>query len=154
LSAVLRRAFHGIFLRPHLKAIASDCDGTLWHGAMSEEGPHGVDVAHAPHRLLQQKLARLAESGVLVCLCSRNSSVAAVQEVFTLRGQEMALSYQRHVAAAAVRWAGSKAGMLRGLARELNLDAAHFAFAAGGALALAAAERRRVRGRGRWLQRP
>jgi hypothetical protein len=38
-----------------LKVYVSDCDGTLWGGAVSEEGAHGISF-EAPHLALQAAL--------------------------------------------------------------------------------------------------
>ncbi len=62
------------------KVIVLDCDHTLWKGVCSEDGPAGVSL-DAPHRELQEFMLRLRETGILLCLCSKNEE-RDVREVF------------------------------------------------------------------------
>ena len=56
---------------PPPKVIVLDCDHTLWKGVCSEDGPEGVSL-DAPHRRLQEFMLQRRETGILLCLCSKN----------------------------------------------------------------------------------
>ena len=58
-------------LAPARKVVVVDCDNTLWRGVVGEVGAEGVEFDDG-HRALHAHAARLTESGVLVCLCSKN----------------------------------------------------------------------------------
>ena len=58
-------------IAPIRKVVAVDCDNTLWRGVVGEVGAEGSRFDEG-HRALHRTLARLAQSGVLVCLCSKN----------------------------------------------------------------------------------
>lgn len=88
-------------LAPRLKVFVSDCDGTLWGGAVADEGAAGVAFG-AAHLALQRALAELQRSGRLVCLASKNDE-ADVLEVFAARAAEMAIS-QPQLTAWQVHW--------------------------------------------------
>jgi FkbH-like protein/FkbM family methyltransferase len=111
----LFRAFAGLGRKPY-KAIVLDCDNTLWGGACGEEGPAGVEIGPS-HRALQEFIVEQANSGMLVCLCSKNNE-ADVWEVFAKR-PEMALR-REHLAAWRINW-NPKSQNLRSLAQELNV---------------------------------
>eukprot|EP00315_Gephyrocapsa_oceanica_P024471 CAMPEP_0185469950 /NCGR_PEP_ID=MMETSP1365-20130426/98486_1 /TAXON_ID=38817 /ORGANISM="Gephyrocapsa oceanica, Strain RCC1303" /LENGTH=438 /DNA_ID=CAMNT_0028076689 /DNA_START=56 /DNA_END=1371 /DNA_ORIENTATION=+ len=72
-----------------LKVYVCDCDGTLWEGAVSEEGAAGVTFG-AHHLALQRAVAALQAAGRLVCLASKNDE-ADVLECLRSRAAEMAL---------------------------------------------------------------
>ena len=115
----LRRA-----LAPSLKAIAVDCDDTLWSGAVGELGARGVGF-RPYHLALQQRLAKLSQVGVLICLCSRNSE-ADVREVFDVRRDEMSLLWSQLAGWHIMH--SCKVDGLRGLAAQLRLSVTDFCF--------------------------
>ena len=100
---------------PELKAIAVDCDGTLWRGVCGEEGPLGVTVENG-HRALQRFLLEQREAGTLICLCSKNNE----NDVWSVFAQNPGMLLKReHLAAARLNWQ-PKSENLRALASELQ----------------------------------
>ena len=115
LATALARKIHAI-TAPPFKAVALDCDDTLWAGICGEDGPEGV-VLDAPRRALQELMAERRRAGMLLALCSKNNpeDVAA-----TFRAHpEMPLAPGDFVAQR-INW-DSKAGNLASLAEELEL---------------------------------
>ncbi len=115
LATALARKIHAI-TAPPFKAVALDCDDTLWAGICGEDGPEGV-VLDAPRRALQELMAERRRAGMLLALCSKNNpeDVAA-----TFRAHpEMPLGPGDFVAQR-INWE-SKAGNLASLAEELEL---------------------------------
>lgn len=105
------------------KVIVVDCDDTLWFGSCGELGAGGIRIGHG-HLAFQKLLARQAEAGQLICLCSKNNEpdVLAVFET----NPSMALS-TRAIAFHRINW-NSKPENLRSLSRELNLSLDSFLF--------------------------
>ena len=70
---------------PRKKAIMLDADNTLWRGVVGEDGIDGIDVDRLfpgiVHRRFQQALLALRDSGVLLCLVTKNNE-ADVREAF------------------------------------------------------------------------
>jgi FkbH-like protein len=110
-------------LVPARKVVVVDCDNTLWKGVVGEVGAEGVEFDDG-HRALHAVLARLADSGVLVCLCSKNEE-PDVWRVFDTRA-DFPLKREQ-VVAAAINWL-PKSQNLRGLAGRLNLGLDSFIF--------------------------
>ncbi len=115
LATALARKIHAI-AAPQFKAIALDCDDTLWAGICGEDGPEGV-VLDPPRRALQQFMAQRRRDGMLLALCSKNNEedVAAAFRAHP----EMPLAPGDFVAQR-VNW-NSKAGNLASLAEELAI---------------------------------
>jgi FkbH-like protein len=105
-----------------IKAVAVDCDNTLWAGVCGEDGPSGV-VIDEPRRAFQEELVRLHDAGVLICLLSKNAE-ADVDAVFAAH-PDMPLAAE-HVVARRIDWA-PKSANLRALAAELGLGIDAFA---------------------------
>ncbi|CAJ1411196.1 unnamed protein product [Effrenium voratum] len=122
LAIVLRRAT-AAFLSNRLKVFVSDCDYTLWGGAISEEGELGVDLS-GPYAELQKKLASLQQAGRLICLASRNSSEEEVLQVFSARQCPLR---REHVVACEVHL-GPKPSSLEKLSESLGLGLESFVF--------------------------
>ena len=120
-TAVVRLA-HGLFMRPY-KVAAVDCDNTLWQGICGEDGPGGVTL-DPPRRALQAFLLEQRESGMLLCMSSKNNE----QDVLDTFAQnpEMPLEL-RHFTAWRLNWE-SKADNLVELAQELDLGLDSFLF--------------------------
>ena len=121
--AAHRRAPRASTLAPVRKVVVVDCDNTLWRGVVGEVGAEGVEF-DAGHRALHALLTRLTESGVLVCLCSKNEE-ADVWRVFDTR-PDFGLR-RDHVVAAMINWQ-PKSQNLRTLAARLNLGLDSFVF--------------------------
>lgn len=118
----LLRYISGQILRGS-KAIAVDCDGTLWRGRCAEVEVEELVVdarCHALQRLLKQRSA----DGWLIFLCSKNSE-DDVLEVFR-RNHNMVLSLN-DVAGWRIGW-DEKSKYLEELAQEFNIDVDSFVF--------------------------
>ena len=79
LATAIARRIHAIVAPPY-KAIALDCDDTLWRGICGEDGPQGV-VLDEPRRQLQEFMAGRRRAGMLLALCSKNNE-EDVEETF------------------------------------------------------------------------
>ncbi|MGO9242787.1 MAG: HAD-IIIC family phosphatase [Bryobacteraceae bacterium] len=120
-TAVVRRA-HALHTAPY-KAVAVDCDNTLWLGTCGEDGPEGVTLG-ASRRALHEFLLAQREAGLLLCLCSKNNE-ADVWETFAAH-PEFPLQ-PRHFTAWRLNWE-SKAANIGALAEELNIGTDTFIF--------------------------
>jgi FkbH-like protein len=120
LATAIARKIHAI-LRPPYKVVALDCDDTLWAGICGEDGPRGVAL-DAPRRELQEFMAGLRRSGMLLVLASRNNEDDVV-ETFQAH-PEMPLDLE-DFAARRIDWS-SKSANLRALARDLDLASESF----------------------------
>ena len=120
LASMAARRIYSLRSTP-FKAIALDCDNTLWKGVCGEEGPLGVEV-DAPRRALQEFMLAQREAGMLLCLCSKNaeSDVAAV-----LESNPGMLLRSDQIVASRINWQ-SKSENLKDLARTLNLGVDSF----------------------------
>lgn len=105
------------------KAIAVDCDNTLWLGNCGEDGADGVVVTPS-HRRVQARLQSLAQGGVLLCLCSKNSEASVVDVFRHTPGMVLRLE---DVVAHRINWL-PKSRNLAELARELDIGLDTFLF--------------------------
>lgn len=120
-TAIFRRARGRV--APEIKAIAVDCDGTLWQGLCAEDGPDGVSIG--PEELaLHAYLLAQKQAGRILVLVSKNVP-ADVEAVFERR-RDLGISLS-DVAAVRAGWE-SKAVALQRLSRELKLSTASFLF--------------------------
>ena len=110
-------------LAPVRKVVVVDCDNTLWKGVVGEVGPEGLEF-DAGNRALHALLGRLTESGVLVCLASKNEE-PDVWRVFETR-PDCGLRREQ-IVAAMINWQ-PKSQNLRALAARLNLGLDSFVF--------------------------
>jgi FkbH-like protein len=115
LATAVARKIHAI-THPPFKAVALDCDNTLWAGICGEDGPEGV-VLDPPRRKLQEFMAARRCEGMLLTLCSKNNE-EDVDATFRAH-PEMPLAAGDFVAQR-VNW-DSKAGNLAALADELEI---------------------------------
>ncbi|HXM43195.1 MAG TPA: HAD-IIIC family phosphatase [Bryobacteraceae bacterium] len=115
LGTMVARKIHAL-RTPPFKAIALDCDDTLWRGICGEDGPQGV-VVDPPRRALQEFMLAQHAQGMLLTLCSKNN-VEDVLDTFRLH-PEMALCMD-HFSAWRINWS-SKPANLAALAEELEL---------------------------------
>ena len=120
-TAIVRHA-HALHNPPY-KAVAVDCDNTLWLGVCGEDGAEGVRL-DASRRALHEFLLAQREAGMLLCLNSKNNE-ADVWETFAAH-PEFPLQ-PRHFAAWRLNWE-SKAANIASLAEELNFGAESFIF--------------------------
>jgi FkbH-like protein len=108
---------------PAAKVLVLDCDNTLWRGVVGEDGVEGLQLPPA-YLAVQEFAVRLQDSGILICLASKNTE-SDVLEVFERRA-DMALQL-RHVVAHRVNWLPKPANLVS-LAAELNLGLDAFVF--------------------------
>jgi FkbH-like protein len=122
LGTMIARRFHAARRNPY-KVVAFDADQTLWTGVCGEDGANGVEIGPA-RRAIQEFLERQRESGMILCLCSKNND-GDVAAVFDGR-PEMVLR-RNHIVGWRVNWR-PKSENLRSLARELRLRLESFLF--------------------------
>ena len=122
IGTALIRAVYNLKRSPS-KVIVLDCDNTLWKGVCGEDGPLGVQVT-APFRALQQFVVGRMNSGMLLCLCSKNNEKDAL-DVFDQRN-DMLLK-REHLVSWRINW-NSKSENIKSLAKELNLGLDSFIF--------------------------
>jgi FkbH-like protein len=122
LALVIARRVHAIRV-PAAKVLVLDCDNTLWHGVVGEDGVDGIRITGAYLDLQAFVVAQQAK-GVLLCIVSKNLE-ADVLEVLKRR-QEMRLN-ESHVVAHRINWQ-PKPVNVRSLAAELNLGLDSFVF--------------------------
>ncbi len=121
LATLIARRYAALKSKPY-KVIAVDCDNTLWRGVCGEDGAAGV-VIDASLERFHRFLARKAEQGFLVCLCSKNVE----EDVWAVFEQvKMALPRAR-IAESRINWL-DKPQNLRSLAASLNLGIDSFLF--------------------------
>jgi FkbH-like protein len=122
LGTALARKIHALRTPPY-KAVALDCDDTLWRGICGEDGPQGV-ILDPPRRALQQFMLAQYGAGMLLCLCSKNN-VEDVLDTFRLH-REMPLRLD-HFVSWRINWS-PKPVSLAALAEELELGLDSFIF--------------------------
>ncbi len=121
-ATAITRSIHATLSEPY-KVVVLDCDGTLWKGVVGEDGVDGLQIG-PPHQALQNFFVSLHDTGMLLCLCSKNNA-DDVFKVFTQR-QEMSLK-QEHLASYRINWE-PKSENIRSLAKEMNLNLDSFIF--------------------------
>ncbi len=77
LATAIARRIHAL-AAPPFKAIALDCDDTLWAGICGEDGPQGV-VLDEPRLALQRFMHDRRRAGMLLALCSKNNEADVVE---------------------------------------------------------------------------
>jgi amino acid adenylation domain-containing protein/FkbH-like protein len=122
LGTALARKFHALN-RPPYKVIALDCDNTIWSGICGEDGPKAIQL-DAARRELQDFMRLQRDSGMLLCLCSKNNE-EDVHAVFAERA-DMPLRME-HFAATRLNWQ-PKSENLKSLSKELGLGLDSFIF--------------------------
>jgi FkbH-like protein len=121
-ATIIFRKIHALSTQP-FKAIAVDCDNTLWKGVAAEDGPLGVMIGEA-ERSLQRFLLRQYEAGVLICLCSKNRK-EDVLEVFE-KNPGMILK-MHNISFHRINW-NPKPENIKDLAKEINIGTDSFVF--------------------------
>lgn len=122
-AILLARRLQVLTRRPY-KAIVVDCDNTLWTGVAGDVGTEKVVFADN-NIALQEFLINQKESGIIICLCSKNEE-QTVLDVFKERQEEMRLKIG-DVAKYRINW-GAKSINIASLASELNLSLDSFIF--------------------------
>lgn len=113
-TSIVRRA-HALRVPP-VKAIAADCDNTLWKGICGEDGPGGVTL-DAGRKELHRFLLEQRDAGILLCIASKNNETD-VWETFAAQ-PEFPLA-RRHFATWRINWQ-SKAANIVEMAAELGV---------------------------------
>lgn len=116
--AQLSRGFGTYFY----KALALDCDNTLWGGIIGEDLLDGIKLNpyDYPGNIfwrVQQGIAELERMGLILCLCTKNNP-ADVEEVF--RSHPDMVLKEAQIVAKRVNWK-DKVSNLTELAEELNI---------------------------------
>lgn len=122
LAIAIARKAHRLLVPPH-KVVVLDCDNTLWKGVCGEDGVSGIEL-DPPRRFLQEFMVKQAESGTLLCICSKNNP-ADVAEVFKAR-RDFPLKSE-HIVSWRVNWL-PKSENIKSLAQELQLGLDSFIF--------------------------
>lgn len=107
------------------KVIVLDCDNTLWGGAVAELGVDGIALTE-PFLDLQRFVVRQQQTGMLLCLCSKNVE-SDVVTVFQQRRNDMVLKLKEHVVLLKVNWE-DKSSNIEAITRELSLGLDAFVF--------------------------
>jgi len=109
------------------KVIVTDLDFTFWHGILGEDGPDGIkylpDGTGYVHFIYQTYLKKLKESGVLLCISSKNDA-NLVEEAFSYN--QFIVSYDDFVSIRASY--NPKSSNIENLSHELNLGLNDFVF--------------------------
>jgi FkbH-like protein len=122
LSTMIMRHIWGL-RGPQYKAVVLDCDQTLWKGVCGEDGATGV-VVDAPRRALQEFMLKQRDTGMLLCLCSKNNE----EDVWKVFQQNPGIFLKREdIAAFRINWR-PKSENLKALAEQLNLGLDGFVF--------------------------
>ncbi len=122
LSTALVRSLNTLSLKP-VKALAVDCDGTLWQGVVGEDGPTGVSIGPW-QRAFQEFLIKQYQAGVILCLCSKNQEA----DVWSVFNQNPGMLLKReHISFWKINWE-AKSANLRALVKDMNIGMDAVAF--------------------------
>ena len=110
--------------RPPAKVLVLDADNTLWGGIVGEDGPAALQM-DGPWQALREFALTKRESGMLLCLCSKNQE-SDVDRVFAERADDLILK-REDFTGWKVNW-NPKSQSIRELADELNLGLDSFVF--------------------------
>ena len=113
---------HDLGCRKPVKVVAVDADNTLWRGVLGEDGVEGLLVEPC-HAYLQEKLVSLRESGVLICLVTKNNP----EDVEALFSQRVMPLRREHFTRIVATWSPKSEG-IRSLATDLSLGLDSFVF--------------------------
>ena len=109
------------------KVIVTDLDFTFWHGVLGEDGPDGIkclpDGTGYVHFIYQTYLRKLKDSGVLLCISSKNDA-DLVEAAFN--DNQFIVNYDDFVS---IRTSyNPKSSDIEKLSQELNLGLNDFVF--------------------------
>jgi FkbH-like protein len=109
------------------KVIVTDLDFTFWHGVLGEDGSDGIkylpDGAGYVHFIYQTYLSKLKDSGVLLCISSKNDA-DLVEAAFS--DNQFAVKYDDFVSIRASY--NPKSSEIEKLSHELNIGLQDFVF--------------------------
>ena len=111
------------------KVIILDCDNTLWGGVLGEEGLEGIQMSETTAEgsvflEVQHYLLNAYNSGILLCLCSKNN-LNDVEEVF--ESHEYIVLKKSNIIVSKCNWK-EKYLNIKEIANELNLGLESFVF--------------------------
>jgi FkbH-like protein len=122
IGTALVRRLRALYSAPY-KAIVLDCDRTLWKGICAEDGPNGIQIDE-PHKGFQDFVVAQHDSGLLICLCSKNHE----EDVFGAFDSHPEMPLQReHIVSWRINWK-PKSENIRSLAGELGIGLDSFVF--------------------------
>jgi FkbH-like protein len=122
LAAGIVRMMHATRQTP-IKALAVDCDGTLWEGVAAEDGVAHITI-DGPQRRFQEFLLGQVQAGVILCLCSKNQE----SDVWTVFDQHPKMVLKReHVGFWRINWQPKSRNILE-LADEIGIGLDAIAF--------------------------
>jgi len=82
------------YFSPRIKVLLLDADNTLWGGVIGEDGVDGVKINHeypgSIYYYFQQNLIRLKESGMILCLVTKNN-LFDIEEIFNERDMPLSI---------------------------------------------------------------
>ncbi|MDZ7739334.1 MAG: amino acid adenylation domain-containing protein [Bacteroidales bacterium] len=122
LASLLVRRIHSFASSPP-KAIAVDCDNTLWKGVVGEDGWDGIQIGKA-EMAIQEFLIGQHSKGVLICLCSKNNE-DDVFEVFE-KNESMKLK-KEHISFYRINWLPKSQNILS-MSKEISIGEDSFVF--------------------------
>ena len=122
MALAIARKVHALRVPAH-KVLVLDCDNTLWHGVVGEDGVDGITIPPALARV-QRFAVEVQGQGALVCLVSKNAE-RDVLEVFDRRS-DMVLKLE-HIVAHRINWEPKPRNVVS-LARALNLGLDAFVY--------------------------
>lgn len=103
------------------KCLVLDCDDTLWGGTLGEDGAAalkiGGDYPGNAFSFFQKKIVELADSGIILAICSKNDE-SAVRSVFA--SHPAMILREKHISTWRVNWC-DKAENLHSIVSELNI---------------------------------
>lgn len=108
--------------RKPVKVIAVDADNTLWQGVVGEDGVEGVLITQQ-HLQLQERLLQARDSGVLLCVVSKNNP-EDLEEIFAQRDMPLR---REHLTRMSASWQPKSESILT-LSRDLSLGLDSFVF--------------------------
>ena len=117
-----------ILLGARKKCLVLDLDNTLWGGVVGEVGPQhvalGDDGEGKAFYDFQAAISRIADSGVILAVCSKNDESIALE---AMRTHPFMLLRPERFAAFRINWE-NKSSNLASMAEELNLGLDSFVF--------------------------
>ena len=110
------------------KCLVLDLDNTLWGGVLGEDGIEGIkiggDYPGKAFLYFQKSLAHLADSGVILAVCSKNNE-EDVKECWAKN--PFNILNEKYISACRINWK-NKADNIREIAAELNIGLDSFVF--------------------------
>jgi FkbH-like protein len=102
---------------PQIKAIISDLDNTLYEGILGEDNLHGL-VLTPVHELLQDKILKLFDEGVLINIASKNNA----DEVELLLNNAQIVKIPKDKFTYIIASWTNKSESVRSILQKLNID--------------------------------